>query len=127
MHTEFVHGGSHLLASPLVGSEADSTEGDGVVASILGTIYGMQYNKRGPSTCYESWELALMSLDEILSYFTWEQECSTSTSACSPPYLPENWANMGFASKDLIDFTAAISSNCNTEILLNSLIGLFSE
>ena len=55
-----------------------------------------------------------MSLDEILSLL-------------NEIYLPANWANLGFASKDFIDFTAAISSNCNTEIFLNSIIGLFSE
>ena len=42
-------------------------------------------------------------------------------------YIPEKWANLGIAQKDIVDFTAAISTNCNTEVLVNSVMSLFSQ
>ena len=81
---------------------------------ILGFIYGLQYSKRGPSSCYESVELLLMTSDEFLMYLPFF-------------YMPQKWANLGIAQKDIVDFAAAISTNCNTEVLVNSAMSLFSQ
>jgi len=60
------------------------TTGNGVIPSILGFIYGVQYNKRGPTECYESIMLNLLTLDEMLKYG-------------DTIYLPENWINIAVA------------------------------
>ena len=73
----------------------ESTTGDTFVAAVLGFIYGIQYNKRKPGLCYESIELSLIIVDEILAIVTNEV------------YMPWNWANLGLAINDLIDIIAA--------------------
>ena len=54
-----------LVSTP--GVSAASTTGDGFVPIILGLVYGLQYNKRSPGNCYESIELSLILIDEMLA------------------------------------------------------------
>lgn len=44
------------------------TTGDGFLPVCLGFVYGMQYNKRGPTECYETIMLNLLTLDEMITY-----------------------------------------------------------
>ena len=44
----------------------------------------MQYNKRGPTECYETVMLNLLTLDEMIAYG-------------QVIYLPQHWINFGVA------------------------------
>ena len=72
-----------------------STTGDGAIPIILGLVYGFQYNKRSPGNCYESIELSLILIDEILALVSNFAE-------------PQNWSNLALVGNDLIDVSASI-------------------
>ena len=43
---------------------------DDFYSLVLGLVYGLQYNKRVPGTCYETIELNMILIDEMLSLLT---------------------------------------------------------
>ena len=81
------------------------TTGNGFIPVCLGFIYGLQYNKRGPTECYESIMLNLLTLDEMV---TWGAEI----------YLPQNWINFAVAGQDFVNAAASISDRCEADVFL---------
>ena len=68
MSMDMLHSPSGLLAGNATLTRGQS-EGS-LISILLGFVFGMQWNNNGPSLCYETIELNIITIDELLSLLT---------------------------------------------------------
>ena len=80
---------------------------------LLGLAYGLQYNAYSPTYCFMTIEETIASMRNILDLL-------------SISYDPRVWAEILEGNSDLITYGATIYSECEIQILFNTLSGLIS-
>lgn len=86
---------------------------NGLLGTMLGFSYGLQYDPKKPGICYQSIESTALEMDNILA-------------ALEKIYIPSRWADMVLGFQNWIQLSTGVYANCDTQKLFNTVTALFT-
>ena len=100
------------LYIPKAGSTPD-TSTPGLLGSILGFAYGLQYDSKKPGQCYDSLESTIEEIEGILEIL-------------AQIYNPSNWAQLAIGFQNWILLGTSVYSYCDMQKFFNTVTAIFT-
>ena len=97
---------------PKAGNKPD-TDLNGLLGTLLGFSYGLQYDPKKPGICYSSIEDTALEMENILVLL-------------EKIYIPSKWADMVLGFQNWIQLSTGVYANCDTQKFFNTVTALFT-